>query len=66
MLKCIKEIYSNKDIKKNEIVTTIKMVINTRTVKSISKELYKRLILPFYTLIIALYASLVIEPKSKY
>ena len=40
---------------------------NNRTIKSISEELYKRLILPFYTLIIALIAaSLVIEPKSKY
>ena len=31
------------------------------------EELYKRLILPFYTLIIALIASsLIIEPKSRY
>ena len=38
-----------------------------RTVKSISEELYKRLILPFYTLVISLIgASLVIEPKTKY
>ena len=37
-----------------------------RTVKSVSEELYKRLVLPFYTLIISLIgASLVIEPKSK-
>ncbi len=68
MLKCIKEIYSNKDIKKNEIINNPKNEsCHTRTVKSISEELYKRLILPFYTLIIALIAaSLVIEPKSKY
>ena len=40
---------------------------NNRTVKSILEELYKRLILPFYTLIISLIgASLIIEPKSKY
>ncbi|MBD1153848.1 LptF/LptG family permease [Pelagibacterales bacterium SAG-MED23] len=38
-----------------------------RQLKSISEELYKRLILPFYTLIISLIAaSLIIEPKSKY
>ena len=38
-----------------------------RKVKSIGEELYKRLILPFYTLIISLIAaSLVVEPKSKY
>ena len=38
-----------------------------RKLKSISEELYKRLILPFYTLIISLVAAcLIIEPKSKY
>ena len=38
-----------------------------RKLTSISEELYKRLILPFYTLIISLIAaSLIIEPKSKY
>ena len=37
-----------------------------RKLKSISEELYKRLILPFYTLIISLIAaSLIIEPKTK-
>ena len=40
---------------------------HSRKVKSIGEELYKRMILPFYTLIISLIAaSLVIEPKSKY
>ena len=38
-----------------------------REMKSISEEMYKRLILPFYTLIISLIAaSLIIEPKSKF
>ena len=38
-----------------------------RKIKSISEEMYKRLILPFYTLIISLIAaSLIIEPKSKF
>ena len=38
-----------------------------RTVQSISEELFKRFVLPFYTLIISLIAaSLIIEPKYKY
>ena len=44
-----------------------KQICEGRKLKSISDELYKRLILPFYTLIISLIAaSLIIEPKSKY
>ena len=39
----------------------------SRPLMQISEELYKRFILPFYTLIIALIgASIIIEPKSKY
>tara|TARA_Y200000002_G_scaffold327843_1_gene291141 strand:+ start:45 stop:1193 length:1149 start_codon:yes stop_codon:yes gene_type:complete len=65
---CLKEIYLQKKISKNEVINNPKNEsCHTRTVKSISEELYKRSILPFYTLIIALIASsLVIEPKSKY
>ena len=38
-----------------------------RKLKSITDELYKRFILPFYILVIALIAStLIIEPKSRY
>ncbi len=38
-----------------------------RDLKSISDELYKRFVLPFYTLVIALIAaSLTVEPKTKY
>ena len=68
MFKCIKEIYLKQKLNKNEVISNPKNdTCNNRTVKSISEELYKRLILPFYTLIIALIASsLVIEPKSKY
>ena len=59
LLKCIKNYYYEK--KFNNIKC------QTRTFKSVSEELYKRLILPFYTLIIALVAvSLILEPKSKY
>ena len=39
---------------------------NLRTLKSLSEELYKRFVLPFYTLIISLIAaSLILEPKSQ-
>ena len=56
--------YSNKvEIIKNSENKTCE----ERKLKSISEELYKRFILPFYTLIISLIAaSLIIEPKSKY
>ena len=38
-----------------------------RSIKSVYEEVYKRIILPFYILIISLIgASLIIEPKSKY
>ncbi len=68
LYRCLKEIYLKKKITKNEVINNPKNEsCHTRTVKSISEELYKRFILPFYTLIIALIASsLVIEPKSKY
>ena len=68
IFKCIKEVYLKQNLKRNEIINSPKNdACNNRTLKSISEELYKRLILPFYTLIIALIAaSLVIEPKSKY
>ena len=57
-------IYSNND----EVFKNMKkQTCEGRKLKSISDELYKRLILPLYTLIISLIAaSLIIEPKSKY
>ena len=59
LLNCIKEYYYKKKF--------VSIKCNKRTIKSILEELYKRLILPFYTLIISLIgASLIIEPKSKY
>ncbi len=66
MLICIKEILKNNELDINIIINNpANEACHTRTVKSISEELYKRLILPFYTLIIALIAaSLIIEPKS--
>ena len=68
MFLCLKEIFQNKKFNKDEKINKPESeTCNTRTVKSLSEELYKRSVLPFYTLIISLIAaSLVIEPRSKY
>ena len=68
LFNCIKDYLLVKNLNKNEVIKNPKNeTCHLRTVKSVSEELYKRLILPFYTLIISLVgASLVIEPKSKY
>ena len=68
MLNCIKEIYLKKELFNNKFIRSPENeACHERTVKSIGEELYKRLVLPFYILIISLIAaSLVIEPKSKY
>ena len=68
MIQCIKKVYLKQKLNKSEIINSPNIAdCHNRTVKSISEELYKRLILPFYTIIIALIAaSLVVEPKSKY
>ena len=68
MFNCIKELYLKKEFNKvNTIYDPTNKTCHTRTVKSVTEELYKRFILPFYTFIVALIAaSLVIEPKSKY
>mgnify|MGYP001369798314 CR=1 FL=1 len=66
MFLCLKEIFQNKKFNKDEKINK-QETCNGRTVKSLSEELYKRSVLPFYTLIISLIASsLVIEPRSKY
>ena len=67
MFDCIKDKLFNKKIDRNEIITDPQnKTCHERTIKSISEELYKRSILPFYTLIISLIASsLIIEPKSR-
>tara|TARA_Y100000816_G_scaffold16322_1_gene10743 strand:+ start:294 stop:1436 length:1143 start_codon:yes stop_codon:yes gene_type:complete len=63
---CLKKIFQNKKFNKDEKINK-QETCNGRTVKSLSEELYKRSVLPFYTLIISLIASsLVIEPRSKY
>ena len=68
MFLCLKEIFQNKKFNKDEKINKPESeTCNGRTVKSLSEELYKRSVLPFYTLIISLIAaSLVIEPRSKY
>tara|TARA_Y100000590_G_scaffold195325_1_gene221768 strand:+ start:167 stop:1315 length:1149 start_codon:yes stop_codon:yes gene_type:complete len=67
LFNCIKIFYLKEKIHKNQILKSKKEDCEDRTFNSISEELYKRLILPFYTLIIALIAaSLIVEPKKKY
>tara|TARA_B100001250_G_C19779088_1_gene780983 strand:+ start:64 stop:1185 length:1122 start_codon:yes stop_codon:yes gene_type:complete len=57
LLGCIKNYYLQKDF--------LNEVCKNRTIKSIFEEMYKRLIIPFYTLIISLIAiSLIIEPRT--
>ena len=68
MFGCLKDVFQSKELNKNKVISKSEYkTCNGRTVKSLSEELYKRFVLPFYTLIISLTAaSLVIEPKSKY
>ena len=68
MFVCLKDVFETKELNKNEIINKPQnKTCNGRTVKSLGEELYKRSVLPFYTLIISLIAaSLVIEPRSKY
>ena len=68
IINCFKKFFlkSNSD-KKRAIINSDQDKCENRKLTSISEELYKRLILPFYTLIISLIAaSLIIDPKSKY
>ena len=66
LIKCIKEDLPKNNFKGEEIINdNSNDICHTRRVKSIIEELYKRIIIPFYTLVIALVAaSLIIEPKS--
>ena len=69
LINCIKKIFLNKNIDKNRIIKSKDEKDNCegRRISTISEELYKRLVLPFYTLIISLIgASLILEPKAKY
>ena len=69
LINCIKKIFLNKNIDKNQILKSKDEKDNCegRRISAISEELYKRLVLPFYTLIISLIgASLILEPKAKY
>ena len=67
LFNCLEGIFPNKNLDENKIIINVeKESCNTRTIKSIVEELYKRIILPLYTLIISLIsASLIIEPKKK-
>ncbi len=65
---CFKKFLLKSNIYKKEAILNSELEkCENRKLTSISEELYKRLVLPFYTLIISLIAaSLIIEPKSKY
>ena len=66
LFNCVKDILLKENLDKNSVIANPEdESCHLRTVQSISEELYKRFILPFYTLIISLIgASLIIEPKS--
>ena len=68
LFNCLEGILPNKNFDENKTIISVeKESCNTRTIKSIVEELYKRIILPLYTLIISLIsASLIIEPKKKF
>ncbi len=66
---CIKDYFPNNDFDENEttILNSNNETCKSRTIKSIVEELYKRMIIPFYTLVVSLIgASLIIEPKSNF
>ncbi len=68
LFNCFKDFILLDYFEKKRIIKNLeKEICKNRNLKSISEELYKRLIIPFYTLIISLIgASLIIEPKLKY
>ena len=68
LISCFKDFFLNIYRNTDEVFKKLKkQTCEGRKLKSISDELYKRLILPLYTLVISLIAaSLIVEPKSKY
>tara|TARA_A100001015_G_scaffold237558_1_gene270190 strand:- start:648 stop:1706 length:1059 start_codon:yes stop_codon:yes gene_type:complete len=68
LFKCIRNYFVNEKTNKIQITKiSSDKYCETRSLTSISEEIYKRLIMPFYTMIISLIAaSLIIEPKSRY
>ncbi len=65
---CLLKIILNITLEESKMISKIKnKKCQSRPLINISEELYKRFILPFYTLVISLIgASLIIEPKTKY
>ena len=69
MIICIKDYFPKNDFDENEttILNSNNETCKSRTIKSIVEELYKRMIIPFYTLVVSLIgASLIIEPRSNF
>ena len=68
LFNCIEGMIVEKNLNEKKIIQNSRnKICNTRTVKSVVEELYKRIILPFYTLVISLIgASLIINPRSSF
>ena len=68
LFNCIEGMIVEKNFNEKKIIQNSRnKICNTRTVKSVVEELYKRIILPFYTLVISLIgASLIINPRSSF
>ncbi len=69
LINCIRGFFPKNDFDENEttILNSENETCKGRTIKSIVEELYKRMIIPFYTLVISLIgASLIIEPKLNF
>jgi len=68
LISCFKDFFLNIYRNTDELFKNMKkLTCEGRKLKSISDELYKRLIMPLYTLIISLIAaSLIVQPKSRY
>ncbi len=68
LLNCLNKYFFKRKLNKDNFISNPDdQSCHKRSIKSISEELYKRLVLPFYILIVSLIgASLVIEPKTRY
>ncbi len=68
LFNCMNKYFFKRKLNKNNFISSPDdESCHDRSIKSISEELYKRLVLPFYILIVSLIgSSLVIEPKTRY
>ncbi len=68
LFNCVREYFPLADFDETKLINKPESeTCHERTVKSVVEELYKRIIIPFYTIVVSLVgSSLVIEPKSRY